>query len=524
MARKLASRLKIEGTLLAQTPIHVGGLGDDPTVDLALAVNGQGQYYIPGTSLAGALRGWLGIDENSGSTEAKVLQTLWGFQPHKQRRQGHASHVLVEDAPLPDAQVEIRDGVGIDRETGTAAENIKFDRAILAKGTRIPLRMILECPVQPANPQPQGADLWERAEVLFIQTLQALQTAEIRLGAAKTRGLGQVQLQNLTLLKQPLNTFAGMVKTLRNQGETLNLADWSLGDALLCPRPQLQITIHWQPVGPVMVKAEADGIAVDSLPLVSAVDQHQVSLVIPGSSLKGTLRAQAERILRTLLGVPIPTNENPRQRFLQQTQDLPLIQALFGGAARLKDGQQQGRIGAFSANDCYAQPQIEPAQWRSIESARDDHQLRQALNQANLNSVQQAYHVAIDRWTGGAAEGFLYSTLEPMGVSWHPLELTLDLSRLSESKEQRAAIALLLLLLRDLAHGRIPLGYGTNRGMGAIAVQNINIKGRGLPETLSALEDIYLPQGNITAINADCLNSLTKEWKDYYLKQQGEAP
>jgi CRISPR/Cas system CSM-associated protein Csm3 (group 7 of RAMP superfamily) len=38
MARKISKRIKITGTIEAQTPLHVGGLGTDPTVDLPLAV------------------------------------------------------------------------------------------------------------------------------------------------------------------------------------------------------------------------------------------------------------------------------------------------------------------------------------------------------------------------------------------------------------------------------------------------------------------------------------------------------
>ena len=29
--------------------------------------------------------------------------------------------------------------------------------------------------------------------------------------------------------------------------------------------------------------------------------------------------------------------------------------------------------------------------------------------------------MTVDRWTGGAAESFLYTVLEPHGVAWEPL-------------------------------------------------------------------------------------------------------
>lgn len=49
-----------------------------------------------------------------------------------------------------------------------------------------------------------------------------------------------------------------------------------------------------------MVKAEGEGIAVDILPLISGFDGG-ITFVLPGSSIKGALRTQAERIIRTVL-------------------------------------------------------------------------------------------------------------------------------------------------------------------------------------------------------------------------------
>src|SRR5262245_39483468 len=58
MARDIKGRIILRGTLVARTPLHVGGLGDDVDTDLPLARDGAGRLYAPGTSLAGALRQW----------------------------------------------------------------------------------------------------------------------------------------------------------------------------------------------------------------------------------------------------------------------------------------------------------------------------------------------------------------------------------------------------------------------------------------------------------------------------------
>jgi CRISPR/Cas system CSM-associated protein Csm3 (group 7 of RAMP superfamily) len=543
MARKIRTRLKIKGSLVANSPLHIGGNDGSALVDLALAVNGQGAYYIPGTSLAGALRAWMASE----GALTNLVEDLWGNQEKSGKEKlGHASYILIEDAPInkdvkskdvkteiredtpinKGVKTEIRDGVGIDRYYGTAAEQVKFDRAILPKGTEIPLVMTVEH----ADKSPID---WETRKGAVVALLKALEGQEIRLGAAKTRGLGRVQLKNPTILEQDLCSAEGMLGALRNQGTSLSLG--ALAEKVCVPpaRPKLTVAIDWEPVGPLMVKAEADGIAVDTLPLVSAVGDH-LTFVLPGSAIKGALRSQAERIIRTLQAVSL----EPDRKFNDQLQAVPLIQEVFGSAARLKPGsnpqkkEQHGRLGALAVDDCYAKLAIQPEQWSQIESAANERELRQRLNAAQLHQTQQAFHVAVDRWTGGAADGFLYSTLEPMGVTWEPIGLTLDLNWLNRTASDTtaiASIALVLLLLRDLAAGRIPLGYGVNRGMGAIQINHIQIQGYGLEDLNNSLQPLTqqsLAAGQLSALSGGCLETLNEAWKNWVHQhlQGGETP
>ena len=519
MARRLKKRLKVTGTLLAQSPLHIGGLGASADVDLTLAVNGSGDYYVPGTSLAGALRGWL--KESSARIDA-----LWGYQQDSgEQETGHASYVVVEDAAIGSSDnraaapiAEVRDGVGIDRYYGSAAETIKFNRAILPKGTRIPLSLTFE--------QGGSDEDWAEARCLFANTLYALQAGAIRLGAAKTRGLGKVALVELSIVEQDLSSFEGMLKTLSGEGSAISLPDMVPANYRWHLPQQLEITIGWNPVGPVMVKAEAAGIAVDMLPLVSHDDQ-QPCFVIPGSAIKGALRSQAERIIRTLLAKEISTHSDPKQRFLEQLNDIPIVDRLFGQGAK-----QQG---ALAVDDCYARQKITADQWLDIETATDENRLQSALAAADLTHVQQAFHVAIDRWTGGAAESQLYSTLELMDVKWASICLTVDLTRLESADDwdTPVAIALIVLLLRDLAQGRIPLGYGTNRGMGAIAIQSVDFERRShrveqthsepSAQNWSALETTPLFDSDMTLQDSPALQQLNHHWQQWLTARRTAA-
>lgn len=491
MARKLTQRIKVKGVLITQSPIHVGGISLDPTIDLALAVDGQGCYYIPGTSLAGALRQWM-----SGNLGDAQTQSLWGYQ---EKDKGHASFISIEDAYFDRPGVEIRDGVGINRQSGAAADGKKFDRAVIPKGVRCSFAMSVEIAAE--------GDFSDALDDL----LNALCAGNIRLGAAKTRGLGRVKLEDCKKLAQILNTRVGMLQALRD----------TIGSSYqpYTPKPprqtaQLQIAITWKPIGAVMVKDAIEGNAVDAIPLTSA-DGENLALVIPGSSIKGALRSQAERIVRTVLN--ISANDD----FLNQVK-VPIVENLFGAAAD-QNRQKLGQ-GALFVDDCYSDNKMNNAAWQQvIQATRKDKpssspqkfnpegELITALSNAGLSSVHQAVHVAIDRWTGGAAEHMLYSNLEPFGINWHQIELTVNLDRLAEMK--LPAIALMLLVLRDLYRQKIPLGYGVNRGMGAIEVESIHVCGQGLEGKLTDFNLLINSNGSFAGIDPELLNTIDSAWQ-----------
>lgn len=515
MARKINSRLKINGKLYAKTPLYFGCNNTNSDTDLPLAVNGKGQLYVPGTNIAGWLRNWMErlIDEDN--LTAKEIENLWGSRKFSDRvnNQTHASFIIVQDGLISPSNIipEIRNGVGIDRNWGSAAQKQKYDREIIPNGSSISLEFIVE--------RKEAADNrdWEKQKYLVAELLKALENEELRFGGGKTRGKGKVKLNDLQIQQQDLLTAVGMIKTLKNGGQFIKLENLSSWQRSINKPAQLKIKIYWQPLTPVMVKSEAEGVAVDILPLVSGVS-GSLTLVLPGSSLKGIMRSQAERIVRTICDSPCPTKND----FLNQIQ-VNLVNTLFGSAAQIKNNLQQGYQGALALDDCYAKIPISPEIWREISSASSSIALRESLEKANMNKLQQVFHVAIDRWTGGAANHALYSVLEPMVISWQPVEMTLDLARLRRKNdlgnnfEQNylARVALIFLILRDLMNQRIPIGFGTNRGMGDILVEKIEFKGIGNLEELQSLNNLTLNKSDLSEIDSSLLEKLTQEWQKW---------
>ena len=254
----------------------------------------------------------------------------------------------------------------------------------------------------------------------------------------------------------------------------------------------------------------------------TADGEPKAPLVLPGSSVRGALRARASRIARTIL-YRKREDETPDWSNVpvhdQLANDPTLVRALFGTTERR---------GAVTVLDTLSKP------------GKADEQLRLVA------------HNAGDRWTGGVADKALYFEEYPL-PDWEPLHIEVDLDRivgLSQSDDwpqadtgpkanaepkddgglkgdrgpkadtgvktdaesqvkggpqhdgdpqtdsgsqgtpnandrrdqidldrRRAAICLLGLTLAELATGTLPLGSRGTRGMGEVKVNRLTIKG-----------------------------------------------
>lgn len=492
MARKITHRLKVAGKLVALTPLHVGGAEQGPITDMALARDGLGRVYLPGTSLGGAIRAYCGADEES---------ERWGFARGEDG--GTASHVLVDDAPAlatPDA--ELWHGTGIHRRWGTAAEGAKYDREVLPRGTAFDFRLSCEVPVERDVEEWRGFLAW---------LVRALERADVPLGAAATRGLGRVKLTEVRCSENDWARPEGVIAWLSGAADADCRDAWNRALAHRPPdnRRRLRFEIHWRPKGPLMSRAARDGVVVDALPFVSRRNDGSLALTLPGSGTKGAWRGHAERIVRTVLGL----DEVPEPHYEQV--DAPLVRTLFG-CARPADRKRwtgdgpRGSRGHLGFETCYAGFALPLRKWDRLEG--NESAWRGPPGRERPMAL--AMHVAIDRWTGGAADSLLYGAVEPDGVAWEPLVLHLEVP----GSEALAELALLWLVLRDFCAGRIPLGHGANRGYGDLEVQRVAIEGLGalgldsdravLPVKDRAMDET--PIGNLVSR----LRAAWSEWLD----------
>lgn len=536
MSRTVRHRWVLTGTLVAESAVHVGGLGEGPATSLGAARDGKDRPVLPGTSLAGAIRTGLG-------TLDPAEERLWGRISGRLPRggddgTGEASWVWVADATAPvDTIPEARESVSIDRVHAVAARGHLFTREVLPIGTGFCFRLRVDDP----DPAEHGGTP-SAAERLVRRIADLLRGPSFTVDAATTRGLGRARLHKAALHRFCLHDRAGMIATLRRAGTEITLPE--PGTRHL-PAQMLRITVPWRPRGPLMVQLAVDGDTVDAFPL-TARTATAVRLLLPGSSIKGTLRAHAERIVRTARDLKAP------EEFLAQMKATGLepVGRLFGTAGEEQTRRADGRRGALTARECLGEVELDAELWADVRllqrrgtdqvtKANGSEAVRQRAALTRLyNAVKVlndsvvgvrftiTHHNAVDRWTGGAADKLLFATLEPhahAADAWGPLVLEIDTGRLSG--QYRAALALLLFLLRDLCEGLIPFGHGATRGMGAVRAdpaevtveagsavpQRATVHGKSLAELLAdteltgLLDRAWTSAGEESAVHAtDC--------------------
>jgi CRISPR-associated RAMP protein (TIGR02581 family) len=202
------------GILELRGALHIGSGAGDERTDAAVVRDARGQPYIPGSSLRGAFRAaverlapaLLGLAPVREMAELNYLDNLLEGRSEQaiqaqlneeltsvERLFGTtywASPLTIPDLPLisgEQAAGEIRHGVGIDRDTGAAREQIKYDFEVLPRDHTF--RLTMRCEMERAH-----EPTWSR--ILAIG-LRLLEQGEIALGGRVARGAGQVQLTGL---------------------------------------------------------------------------------------------------------------------------------------------------------------------------------------------------------------------------------------------------------------------------------------------------------------------------------------
>lgn len=463
-SREITERIHISGQLCLLTPAHFGNgvVRGDALVDMSLLLGEADSLpFIPGTTIAGALRAYLRtrFGGHRATKEPSVLVSLFGPNRGDEDPAPDQSLLVIDDAVVARTETQrplysttLRDGLRIDPKTNLAFHDdqsdsgAKFDLELLEAGTTFDLHVeLLATSKHPAD------------ELLpwLVQALAGLETGEIRLGLRKRRGFGQVTVKDWRMSRYHLATPSELCAWLEipawghrpdamSTDHVLTLADVGAA-AVVDHRRTLRLTATFGLADSSLLIRSGFGQlngGADVEHLHSRNVQGQLKPVIPGTSWAGVLRHRALRIANTVASTA------------EMGASAQLVDDLFGWTPEFHS-DAQGSASRLLVDDSV------------IEKGHSLYQTR----------------VRIDRFTGGALDAHLFDEAPVYGLA--ATTVTLALQVFDPTKTD---IGLLLLLLRDLWTQDLPVGGEASVGRGRLTGQRAELilPDSATPITISA--------------------------------------
>ncbi len=435
-SRKLIERIVIEADLELVTPAHFGNGREGEAVDMLLLVDPRDGRtpLLTGATLAGALRSYLKDCLPEREKKPSLVQLLFGGE--RRTEDGDQSCLIIDDAfGVPGTfQIEVREGVKIDPVTRTAAGKFLFNRELWSAGTQFKLRF--ELLIDEGN---QHTGLLPA----LATALQGLTNGEITLGARKTRGLGQVQINEWRMRDYALTEPGQLLDWLRFGNMPLDVTDENVqhgsdlvavvGNPFPSSRQTFTIDAFFEIDTSLLIRSGGRDVNEPEMVYLGKERRDQRP-ILSGTSVAGALRARAGRIVRTLSGES-EIRRDAKGNFL----DPQIIKAIFGT--------------------------METKTERCASRLRIEEHL---IKGAETDLIQN--RVSIDRFTGGALDGALFNQQPVFGKPGSLVHLKMSLSNPKPHE-----IGLLMLLLKDLWTGDLALGGESSVGRGRLRGQKADV-------------------------------------------------
>ena len=535
--------------------LHSGGVDEAPERPItdedgrtvqpnAFVRNGLGEAILPGRSIKGAIRAAFEEHMDELDFSKEDLKSLWGGEMRRevgtrkeQRGDGtneslplRASALTFHHAVLWDrtrGDLPHRMSTAIDRTTGGAADGALFAYEYLPVDTTFEIRVSAEALEKKQEPRDEGetqapaptsdatagsspadSKLVEKA----LKEIVALIDSElISLGGRTGSGWGRIKLNGTATyrVQSVVQSKKGGLKNTLDQLLDLPEPKELTPDKHFGYRPSRPtIEIQWQaPAGLFVGMNKPDGIKSseeDTVPAAPLRNWHlndthradhgdatypkvahedKASLLLPGTSIRGALRSHCSHIARSIVSDSEGCDElgMPGDVHKQLATDPLLVRYLFGTTEYR---------GAVRVHDCEGRIPTQEEKDKPLKLTRN----------------------AIDRVTGSAAHGALYSELLYPHATWDSIQIDVDHAQLCRNIRQdpggfvlpapsssdkdyelpgfkihlQAAILLLTIAVTDLCQGVLPLGGGTGGGLGFIDVSRVSFI--GLPDATSPVE------------------------------------
>ena len=527
--------------------LHSGGVDEVPERPItdedgrtvqpnAFVRNGLGEAILPGRSIKGAIRAAFEEHMNELDFSKEELKSLWGGEMRQDVGTGKESlplrasaltfhHAVVWDRASGD--LPHRMSTAIDRATGGAADGALFAYEYLPVDTTFKIRVSAEAREKKQEPRNEGetqapaptsdaaAGSSPADSKLVTKALKKIVTLIdselISLGGRTGSGWGHIKLNGTATyrVQSVVQSEKGELKNTLDQLLDLSKPKELTPDKHSSYRPSRStIEIQWHAPSGLFVgmnkPEDIESSKEDTIPAAPLRNWHlndkhradhgdaiypkvahedKASLLLPGTSIRGALRSHCSRIARSIVSDSESYDEltMPGDVHKQLAADPLLVRYLFGTTEYR---------GAVRVHDCEGQIPEDTGKDKPLKLTRN----------------------AIDRVTGSAAYGALYSELLYPHATWDSIQIDVDHAQFCRNIRQdpggfvlpppsssdkdyelpgfkirlQAAILLLTLTVVDLCKGVLPLGGGTGGGLGFIDVSRVSFI--RLPDATSPLE------------------------------------
>lgn len=417
------------------SPLNVSGSESENT-DKDVLKNAQGIPFVPGTSIAGALRAALNIDVSAEKVNSDA--EIFGYHLDQE---GRMSTINVSDLYFDNSFISVRDGIElVNRQV---KDKSKYDVEIIETGAKG--KIYIDCVIRDVE-----SEEYDRVLKLFVSRIQS---GLIRFGAKKNRGFGRLKINNIYVKKfSKVNVleylqFDKFDLTKYDKDSETILTEEKVYDDYINIKVPLNLT------GGICIRKYSTRPNEADYEHVTIYRNGKRIPVIPGTSWNGAIRADALKILKAL--------------GYKNAEDV--IKHWFGYIEKNMPKTENKKDGKDIIKSWSSRVVIN-------ESIIKD--------SVGLNVTRNR----IDRYDASAVDGALYTERAYFGGHLKlELQVRKDDHNIKYNINHKALIGLLTLVIRDLQKGYLPVG-------GLVSVGRGIMKGAGAIEYSEGNADDYLKE------------------------------
>ena len=410
---KIKGRFMISGELHLESPLLIS-TGEKGYTDIVIQKDEKGIPFIPASSVCGVLRHYFYNNLMLEDEDKKQLEYFWGSEKEKMSNEldtYQSSFILQDLHAINNPKIMIRDGIKIDNKLGIAEDEKKFDYEVVEPGAVFAFnaKIILR------------EKFSEKIFFKIIGTIvKALSGSEVYFGAMTTKGFGRCRLLNYKLYKYDYRKKEDVISWLKEQQREEQIIKVDFKNIFMPKADNFMLNATFNIKNSLIVKSYSGLPGESDAVHISSGGQD----IIPGTSIKGAIRARAIKIINTL-------GRNGEE----------MVKGLFGWAPEKSDGEKQkSRF--------------------IVEEAQIKHSIKETQ-----------FRTKIDRFTGGVKKTALFDST-PVWGNDNKTEVTINI-KVDGCEPWEAG--LMLLLLKDLWNEDLPFGGEKNIGRGILKGKSANL-------------------------------------------------